>query len=490
MLKGFSRNLRPLEILSNEQVEAIHRGTLDVLEHTGVTVEHKRALELFADHGCTVNFQEKRVRIPGYVVEECLRKCPSSFTLKARDPENDLRIGGSTLYFAESVGSRIVDLNSWEPRQATLQEHSDTTRVLDALPNVHYLWTYESFQDMAGVPPVMAPLEALASGLRNSGKTQGIGHGQDIEVFGIQMAKAVGTDLLGNMSTSQPLAYSKEACEAAFRYAEAGFPFYIGSGGMYGATCPVTIAGATITNNVEAIAKIVLVQLIRSGTGVLVADFTFPMNMVSGNPIFAALEAALHSAAFNQIWRGKYGIPTCVDVPGYSNSKKADFQCGYEKALAALAAALSGASVIGLQGCIHGELTLHAVQAILDDDIAGWIGRFIGGIEVNDETLAIELIEEVGPVPGYYLDKEHTRKWWKKESFEPKVADRLTYPEWMAGGKRSALDYAKERMGEILATHEPNPLTSTQEEEVERILREAKRYYREKGLVSSSVPGC
>jgi len=105
------------------------------------------------------------------------------------------------------------------------------------------------------------------------------------------------------------------------------------------------------------------------------------------------------------------------------------------------------------------------------------------GIEVNNETLAVDLIEEVGPIPGYFLNKEHTRKWWKLEQFVPKVADSLTYPEWMTTGKKSCLDYARERMKEILATHKPIPLIPSQEEDLERILEEARRYYKERGLI-------
>jgi len=145
---------------------------------------------------------------------------------------------------------------------------------------------------------------------------------------------------------------------------------------------------------------------------------------------------------------------------------------------------LSGASLLQFHGAMYGELTHHPVQAVLDDDIAGMIGRFIQGIEVNDETLAIDLIEEVGPIPGHFLNRAHTRKWWKLEQFVPKAADRLTYPEWMKSGKKSCLDYARERMEEILATHKPTPLTPGQEEDIERILEEARKYYKEKGLIT------
>ncbi len=122
-------------------------------------------------------------------------------------------------------------------------------------------------------------------------------------------------------------------------------------------------------------------------------------------------------------------------------------------------------------------------KAVLDDDIAGMIGRFIEGALVNDDTLAIDLIKAVGPIPGMYLDKAHTRQWWKKEQFIPKAADRLTYPEWLEKGKKSALDYAKDRVEEILATHKPKPLTPSQDEEIDRILAEARAYYKKRGMI-------
>ncbi len=118
----------------------------------------------------------------------------------------------------------------------------------------------------------------------------------------------------------------------------------------------------------------------------------------------------------------------------------------------------------------------------MDDDLAGMIGRFIEGVNVTDETLALDLIHEVGPIPGMFLDRNHTRLWWKKEQFIPKVADRTPYPEWLEMGKRDAIDHAKKRMEEILATHKPAPLTGDQREEIDRIVNEAKTFYKNKGM--------
>jgi len=160
-----------------------------------------------------------------------------------------------------------------------------------------------------------------------------------------------------------------------------------------------------------------------------------------------------------------------------------DYQTGYEKATALVIAALTGANSLSFGGSVHDELSWSPVMAVLDNDIFGMIGRFLEGVEVNQDTLAIDLIEQVGPIPGHYLGTEHTRKWWKKEQFIPKVADRLSYPDWMAKGKKTAIDYAKARVEEILATHKPTPLTSSQEAEIERILEEARSYYKQKGML-------
>jgi len=124
-MEGFTRKYKPLEVLSEEELEAIHRGALDILETTGVGIEHDRALKLFADHGCRVDYEEKRARIPSWLVEECLRKCPSHCKFEARDPSNDLMVGGNTFYFLHGMGMRHVDLDTWEQGPATVKDHRD-----------------------------------------------------------------------------------------------------------------------------------------------------------------------------------------------------------------------------------------------------------------------------------------------------------------------------------------------------------------------------
>jgi trimethylamine--corrinoid protein Co-methyltransferase len=162
-------------------------------------------------------------------------------------------------------------------------------------------------------------------------------------------------------------------------------------------------------------------------------------------------------------------------------AKQPDAQYGFEKAIVCLNSALTGGTIINAIGGLHGELSYHPVISVLDNDMAGMIGRFLEGITVNHDTLAIDLIEQVGPLPGFFLNQAHTREWWRKENFIPQVFDQLTYPEWIARGKKGALDYAKERTNEILANYKQS-LSPEKDAELDRILDDAKAYYRKKGL--------
>jgi len=481
--KGFTRNFKSLEILSEEQIELIHRGTLDILWRTGIRIEHEGALKILENSGCRVDYESNRVYFPGQLVEECLRKCPGQFQLNAREPKNNLLVGGNTTYFGAAPGMMTVDLANWKSKIPTRKEMYDAVTVLDALETVDFIMQYTPYFGFEGIPQHMGMIETLAAKLRNSTKFTAEGYSNDCEIFTIKMFQAVGADTFISCLPSPPLTYHRASIEAGLRAVEAGFAIKVGGGGIYGGTAPATIAGASVSNNAELIAPIVLFQLIKPGTRIIVYNFNYPQNMRDGSPVFGAIECSLHTAIFNQIWR-KYGLPTWDDSGEFSSSKGIDFQCGYEKSMNTLLPAICGGNGISIHGAIFGELTHHPLQAILDDDVVGMIGRFLQGVEVNDETLAIDVIKAVGPIPGHFLNREHTQKRWKSEQFLPKTADRLTYPEWERLGEKSALDYAQERMKEILATHRVSvPLTPEQEEDIERILEKARAYYTSKGLM-------
>ena len=483
MLKGFTRSFKPLEILSPEEMEQIHRSSLYVLEKTGMRVEHDRALQLFSENGCHVDKGERRVRIPSWLVEESLRQCPSSYTLRARDPELDLMLGGNTVYFMQGMGMRYVDLDTWETRPATRAEHRDAMIVADALENIHLADGVFFYTEQHHIPPVMVMLENLVSGLRYSGKAEQFGYQKDCEIFAIQIAQALGINLNPELDTASPLTLYGGAVEAAFRYVEADIPIQPTVSVTMGAEAPVTHASAMVLSLAMMMAWAVLSQLIKPGAAISIQHGMKPMHMQSGMQLFGTVSRAITTIMTHQFLR-KYQIPSCPGLGFASDSKKIDYQVGYEKGMGALISALSGGNLLIFQGGSCSELMYHPVLSIMDDDIAGWIGRLLEGVTCTDETLAVDLINRVGPIPGHYLSAKHTREWWQKEQFLPKVADLDPYPLWLKSGKRDALDHAKARMERILAEHKPRPLTVDQEKAVEDILIEARQFYRKRGLIS------
>jgi trimethylamine--corrinoid protein Co-methyltransferase len=252
-------------MLTAEEMESIHGGALYVLEKTGMRIEHPGALSFLAENGCSVDLESERVRFPAWLVEECLRKVPTHFRLRARDPNQDLMVGGNTFYFMQGMGMQFVDLDTWEIRPATVDEHRQAMIVADALPNVHLAEAWEIYTEREGVPPVMVMLENLANGIRYSTKAQVAGNIQDSEVFAIELAQAVGIDLFPEIEHASPLMIGSGGVDAAFRYMDAGMPICPALGVAMGAQGPATIAGSLVLQVAETMGWAVLTQLHRPG---------------------------------------------------------------------------------------------------------------------------------------------------------------------------------------------------------------------------------
>lgn len=480
--KEFSRNFKPLQLVPEEQIEYLYSGILDVLSKTGIVFDNKSALDLLENNGCNIDRDQKKAYIPPTLVEECLRKCPSSFTVQARNPEDNVRIGGNRLNFMTYPGRMSVDLETWEPKKATRKEYYEAVTVLDALDSLHMLCAYTPWFEMENVPSAMAMPESLAARLRNSSKVPMVGSLLECDKFHLKMAEAVGTEIIQIANTASPLALNDDVIEMIFRLEHSDFVLVVGDGGNFGATAPATVAGAVVTGCAQMMAAIVLAKLIKPEARIIASNGMLQLNMRTGHPRFGDVSTSLQVLASNQIWK-KYGIPTFL-LQSYS-SKKIDFQQGYERMFMILTNALAGIDIIGVHGTVSSEITHHPIQAILDDDIAHMVGRFLEGITVSEETAALDLIREIGPVPGSYLGSAHTRNWWQKEQFIPATADILTYDEWMSGNRKDCLDYAKERMEKIISSHEVTPrLSSEQDEAIEKILNEAREFYKKEGHIT------
>jgi trimethylamine--corrinoid protein Co-methyltransferase len=485
MLNGFTRSFPPLEMLTPEEMESIHRGALYVLEKTGMGIGHPGALKQLADAGCSVDVEAERVRFPAWLVEDCLRKVPTHFRLRARNPEQDLMVGGDTFYFMQGMGMQYLDLETWETRPATGAEHRDAMIVADALPNVHLAEAWEIYTDRRGIPPVMVMLENLANGIRYSSKAQVAGNIHDTEIFAIMMAQAAGIDLFPEIEHASPLTIPRGGVKAAYRYMDAAMPICPALGVAMGAQGPATIAGSVVLQVAETMGWAVLTQLYRPGAPIAIHHGAGALDMRTGIDIWGGPAASVSTTMMNQMLR-RYGIPIWSNAGFASDSKKIDFQAGFEKSTGALMAALSGGHLQLFQGGSSTELLFSPELMVMDDDVAGWIGRILQGARITEETLAIDVINEVGPVPGHYLGHGHTREFWDKEDYFMAVADHEPYSAWVTTGKQDMLSRAGEKVEEILASHKPMPLSDAGRDGVNDALEKAREHYRSNGAISDT----
>ena len=477
MLEGYQRQFRAIEVLSAAQLEAMHQASLEILEKAGANVRHDGALALLAEHGCRVDFETQTAHLPTGLVEQCLQSCPSSYSIRGRDPAADVRVGGTRVYFMQGMGMRYVDPDTWELRPATLREHAEGQIVGDALASVHVMDACFSYTDIAGVPPVMQQLECLANGFRYSSKAQHYGYLKDSHRFAIKMAQGLGVTLNAEIDVAPPIVFGHDAVDALISFAELGWGLEACPGGSAGATSPGSLAGSVVQMWAATLAFIVLAQLVRPGAPVgRQVTGTVP-HPKWGHPLDGAPESWYLGAMTNQLCL-RHGIPITSPVGFCGQAKMFDYQAAWEKALGVLFSVSSGSHLHVLHGSHGEELGFSNILQILDDDIARSIGRLLDGTEVSDETMATDLICEVAEAQGGFMSQAHTRKYWMKDRFQPTVADWNTHVEWVRGGKTDLVSRAREQLDAILATHKPAPLSADQEAVVSEVLEEAREFYR------------
>jgi trimethylamine--corrinoid protein Co-methyltransferase len=190
-----------------------------------------------------------------------------------------------------------------------------------------------------------------------------------------------------------------------------------------------------------------------------------------------AVEVGIMAVGIAQVWRS-YNIPTGVFFP-MTDSKLPDEQAAYEKYLQLLLCSLAGINYIMPCGGLENEGAQSIAQLVIDNEVCGMVGRILDGINVTEETLAIDLIKEVGPIPGNYLKKQHTRDWWKKERYLSKLSTREPYEKWLSSGAKDVVKRALEIGKEIIKTHKPPGLSKELNEKLDEILKIAEK---EKGI--------
>jgi len=469
-----------LKIFSADDLHDLHLATLEVLEKTGVSVEAEEALEILAGGGARVDPKTKVVKIPSYLVEDAVRSAPRKLVLAGRNPKNDIVLESNRVGFTTfGKGIMVLDPFTGEYRKSTKEDVGRTALLTDALSEID---VYERAVGARDVPGEVATLHEAEAYLANTSKHcfQGPDNGKQARKL-FEMAGAVvgGKDKLRDRPIisciacpTSPLKLTRECCEVIIECARAGVAVNILSMAMSGASAPITLAGTLITHNAEVLAGITLSQLTCRGAPVIYGSSTTIMDLKLSTAPVGAPELGMISAGVARLAQF-YLLPSFV-AGGWADSKVPDAQAAHEKTITGLLPALAGANLIYGLGVLELGITFSYEQLVMDNEIAKMIKRAVQGIPVSDETLAVDVINQVG-AGGDFLLQEHTFRYMKTLHSQPKLLDRRRREFWQEGGAKDMTERAKEEARYILENHQPDPLPSGVAQELRSIVLEAEK---------------
>ena len=466
--------MQRFEILTKNQIEKVHETSLQILGKIGLDFGHPPALEVLKKGGAKVDGQ--RVFFPSRLVEAQIKKAPRRFTLHARNPKNNVVVGGSNTVFAPGYGAPFVTDLEHGRRKATLKDFENFIKLTGASAN----------QDILSgtvVEPTDAPYETrhahmIYAAVKYSdkcfmGSTMGARAARDcIQMAAIllgsrdQIETAPG--IVGIIGPLTPLKYDARMLGALMEYAAAGQSPLIASLAIAGATGPVTLAGNLALQNAEVLAGIVLAQLVREGTPVIFGGASSNTEMRNGTLSIGSPEMALNTAATAQMAR-YYKLPV-RGGGAVCDAKSPDAQASYESMMS-----LSMAQACGINFVLHSAGILESYNCmsyekfIIDDEMCGMVKRIHRGIEVNEDTLALDVIKEVGP-GGHFLDKDHTYNHFRTEFYQPRLSNRDDFVTWQANGSPQSMETAHKKYKEILETYEAPELPADVDKALQKFI--------------------
>lgn len=478
---GFGNRL-VLETFSDDELDSIHSATLEILKETGINVESEDALEIF--HGAGAEIERRGeggiVRIPARIVEECIRSAPERIVLYGSEPEYDCVVEPGSLTFTllgENV--RVNDLCTGENRPCTKQDLASATRVADALGQIGVVEKCMGSHDKPAATQSLHNYEAMVS---NTGKH--VFHGffsapNTEKIVEMAAARVGGMERLRKrpcVSTvvcpTSPLTLVRQCCEVIIACAGAGLGMCSVSMPLSGATSPATLAGTLATLNAEMLGSLALAQLTRKHTPFIYGSCATIMDLRVGRAVFGAPESGMLAAGAAKLAR-YYKVPSWCGT-GASSGNLPDAQAGYEFAMNIMMAALAGCNIMFSCGGLESGATFDYAKLIMDAEIAGNIQLALGGVRISRETMALDLIKEVGP-SGEYMTHDHTFRHMRNMS-RADVFDRMDRETWLerAAGK-SLVERACEKARWIHENHRPPPLPKGVAETMRSIIEEYEK---------------
>ena len=454
----------PLARLNGEAEEKIHEASMRILENTGLLFMDGEALDIWEKAGAKVDRKAERVWLDRGLVMELVAKAPSSFTWRARNPARNLLLGDNCINFVPHGGVVFVhDLDNGR-RPGLMSDYKNFLKLAHSCKAIHLAG--EQLIVPHDVPVSFRHLHRFQATLHHTDKAfMGAAHGRIISADNIEMMKLVygkgitesDQPVLGGViNASSPLRYDERMIGGMLTYAQARQALIITPFILAGAMSPITMAAAVAQQNAEALAGVAFTQLIQPGTPVIYGGFATNLDMQSGSPSFGTPEGAWATIAGGQMAR-RYGLPY-RNSGSLNTSNLPDAQAAYETMWAVWPAVLAHANLIMHSvGWLEGGLTVGYEKIIIDMENIAMLQHFFQDVEISDETLALDMIDEVGP-GGHHLGTPHTQARFRSEFYASFVSDRQNYESWQLSGVGDAAQRANTLWKKVLKTYQPPPL--------------------------------
>jgi trimethylamine--corrinoid protein Co-methyltransferase len=461
-----------LQYLSMEQLDQMQAATLQVLEETGVYFPSEKALAIFSEHGAIVDHASQIVRFPRELVRKAMATAPRYTNLGARDPECNIDLDDQKSYFTvDGSGVEVIDFETRQRRPSAKIDVARQAHVADYLSAIGFYWPTVSAQDY-GVTSQLHELDASWNNTVKHLMADVMGHRP--AQYAVEMATVIAGDtetlrsrppLSSLICTVAPLAQDPPGIEAAMVFAEAGIPVTFMAMPTLGTTAPSTLAGALVLADAELVSATVLMQLVKPGAPVLHSTLQAYADPRSGAYLGYPLDARGRYAPVDIAHH--WGVSTLGGAYGTESQTPGTWQSAAEVALDPLLVGLSGSElVIGL-GLVATYMLLYPESIILDADLYHRARYALMEVEVDAESLALDVIHKVGP-RGHFLAQKHTRKHMRDAVKMP-----ITYAIGSDGKYRNPVEVAREKADWILKNYQPVPLEEHKQKELTRILRAA-----------------
>lgn len=470
-----------LKVLNKGQAMAIHNAALEILEKTGFRMEHPGALEMLKSAGCTIS-DGVWVRMPAWLAEDALRTAPKEITLYDQNGNKSMPLYNcNPFYGTGSDATYTLDIETGERRRAVLKDTANFAKLVEGLQNIDFVMSMANPDD---VPVENIYIHVFAEMVRNTNKPIVFiaDSGKDIaKIYETACAVAGGEErlqskpfLLNYSEAISPLRFPENVLEKLIFCAEKKIPVCFPSGSNAGGGAPVTLAGAMAMGIAENLVGLVVHQLAGKGSPFLFGPNVSVLDMKSTVVSYGCPEWSLTQAALADMRDELYGIPIWA-FAGASDAKVMDAQAGAEAMFSIATAMLSRANLIHDVGFLEYGTTSSLEMVTMANELIAMSRFFMNGIPVNEDTLALEVLERVakGGAGSIFLTEDHTFEHFQEAQFLPNLLDRSRYDAWKNGGARDLYKKCNEESKRILAGHDAALKSDEILKEIERIIETA-----------------